>query len=186
MLYKNTDHSGCGRRTYRTEGWYDRIIHLGVCGIATKERERDWASRFGVLNEQVNSTSSAPTYRITGGGSQQRQYHPRSPSPPHQPIDSSYIHLLIQRRSSSKIKKVDEVANISRLPNRLLVTALEIRSGAAHRERQHGVLVGERKRLGLWSGADAEEVWHVGDLKSEVLIFRSVVRLNQILHRVNV
>ena len=102
------------------------------------------------------------------------------------PHDPSHIHQLVRGDTSGKVDKVEQVADAARLPDHLLVGLLEIDPRSAHRDGEFGA--GERGRggCGFWRRNNVEDVWNVGDLEPENLIFGfGVVRQDQELHRID-
>ena len=101
------------------------------------------------------------------------------------PHNAGDVHPLVQRRTPSKVDKVGDVEHVVHLPGELLVRVLEVDPGSAHGGGDIGADVGEGETHGLRGGDHAEEVWHVGDLEPENLVFGIVLGLDQVLHRVD-
>ena len=66
------------------------------------------------------------------------------PQRPIDPYNPAHPHPLIQRNTSSKIDKVEQVERARRLSSHLLICFLEIDSGSAQRKGEPGAVVGER------------------------------------------
>ena len=102
---------------------------------------------------------------------------------PHYP---GHIHQLVRGDTSGKVDKVEQVADAARLPDHLLVGLLEIDPRSAHRDGEFGAGEGGMGGRGFWCRNDVEDVWNVGDLEPENLIFGlGVVGQDQELHRID-
>ena len=101
---------------------------------------------------------------------------------PINPRNTGDVHPSVQRDTTGRVDKVENLVDIVHLPSHLLV---RVRSRSAHRQGELGVVVGEREGHRLWRGNDAHNLWRVGDLEPESLAFGRVVGLEQELHRIH-
>ena len=86
---------------------------------------------------------------------------PRRPVDPNQSGD---VHLLVYRGPEGEVDKVEQGANVGRLPRHVQVVVLMFSPGSAQGEGELRVLVCEREGDGRWGGDDVEELRDVGDL----------------------